>query len=219
MNNQTYWDKRYSQGRLWGDNPCPSAVRSFPHFTRLGVKNVLVPGCGYGRNAVYFALQGFDVTAFDLSNVSILHAKALAAEQSVDVPFFQGDLFDIDFLRGKKFDAVYLSYVIHLFLKDQRESLLKRMTEWLKDNGILTFSCISTSDPHNYGFGLEVEPNTFVKHESKPLHFFTGDELKKLLEPDYRILEQKIHTQTENDPSGESEELQLWFVAAEKCTK
>ncbi|MFC4077779.1 class I SAM-dependent methyltransferase [Salinithrix halophila] len=216
MNPQTYWNQRYEQGRVWGDEPCPSATDALPFFQRAGVKSVLVPGCGYGRNAMYFAQQGFTVTAFDLSDVSIDHAKKWAAREGVDIRFFQGDLFYEYRLKGHPFDAVYLSNVIHLFLKDQRAQLLQNLTSLLRQTGIFIFSCISTSDPNNYGIGQEVEPNTFIKHESKPLHFYTERELHEILEPNYHILEQRLHTQTETDPAGNVESLQLWFVATEK---
>lgn len=82
--------------------------------------------------------------------------------------------------------------------------------------GHLVFTCISVFDTHNYGMGIEIEPNTFEKHKGKPLHFFDECEVQRILSANYQILEQKLHAQTELDPSGASEDLQLWFVVAEK---
>lgn len=212
-----YWNSRYQRGRIWGDDPCPSALLANDYFKRYHVRNVLVPGCGYGRNSFYFALQGFDVTAFDISDMAINQAVEYANSQSVkNIHYEVGDIFDQRFFQEKKFDGIYLSNVIHLFLKTERQNLMDRISSLLKPKGVFTFSCISIYDSNNYGIGNEIEPNTFIKHEGKPLHFFDEQEIKTLLQPHYQILDQHLHVQTESDPNGDSEDLQLWFVAAEK---
>jgi 2-polyprenyl-3-methyl-5-hydroxy-6-metoxy-1,4-benzoquinol methylase len=213
---KSYWNGRYAAGRIWGDAPCPSAFMANEHFKRGNVNDVLVPGCGYGRNSFFFAKQGFRVTAFDVSDVAIELARGQARDRSTDLEYAVGDIFDETFMAGKQFDGVYLSNVLHLFLVDQREQILRHITSFLKPGGIFAFSCISVFDTNNYGIGVEIEPNTFEKHEGKPLHFFDENEIQTILEADYRILEQKLHVQTEADPSGETEDLQLWFVAAQK---
>ncbi|MCL6601166.1 MAG: class I SAM-dependent methyltransferase [Alicyclobacillus macrosporangiidus] len=212
----SYWNARYANGRIWGDDPCPSALMANEHFRSANVKDLLVPGCGYGRNSVFFAEKGYRVTAFDVSDVAIELATAQARERSIDIDYAVGDIFDAAFLTGKEFDGIYLSNVLHLFLAAERDKLVRRLTSLLKRGGIFAFSCISVFDTNNYGIGPEVEPNTFEKHEGKPLHFFDEIEIRTKLEADYKILEQKLHVQTEADPSGETEDLQLWFVAAQK---
>ncbi|WP_067934236.1 class I SAM-dependent methyltransferase [Alicyclobacillus kakegawensis] len=216
MRVKSYWDNRYSRGRIWGDSPCPSAIMASEHFRRVGVKSVLVPGCGYGRNSVFLAGQGLQVTAFDVSDVAIQLAMEQARERSADIEYTVGDIFDETFLVGRQFEGVYLSNVLHLFLARQREQLLRRMTAVLKPGGILTFSCISVHDTNNYGVGKEIEPDTFEKHPGKPLHFFNENEIQSMLEADYKILECELHVQTESDPGGDVEDLRLWFVAAQK---
>jgi SAM-dependent methyltransferase len=213
---KTYWNDRYTEGRIWGDDACPSAVMAYDHFSRAGIVDVLVPGCGYGRNSLFFAKQGFHVTAFDVSDVAVGLAGEQAQENVSEVKYLVGDVFDPEFLAGEQFDGIYLSNVLHLFLATEREKLLRRITSFLRSGGLFTFSCISVFDTNNYGIGPEIEPNTFEKHEGKPLHFFNEAEIQKMLSADYRLLERRLHVQTESDPSGQSEDLQLWFVAAKK---
>lgn len=213
---RSYWNERYETGRIWGDAECPSAVSATEYFKRYNVQSVLVPGCGYGRNSLYFAQQGFDVLAFDVSDVAVRHAMEQATAHSENVKYTVGDIFDPAFLEGRQFDGIYLSNVLHLFLKKERDALLDVMTSLLKPNGILTLSCISVYDTNNFGIGVEVEPNTFMKHAGKPLHFFDDKEIETILQPCCRLLEQRLHVQTESDPSGEAEDLHLWFVSAIK---
>lgn len=211
-----YWNGRYDSGRIWGDVPCPSAFMASEHFLRANAMDVLVPGCGYGRNSLFFAEQGFKVTAFDVSDVAVGLAMEQAREHSVNIEYMVGDIFDEALLAGRQFEGVYLSNVLHLYLAPEREKLIQRFISLLRPKGIFAFSCISVFDTSNYGIGPEIEPNTFEKHKDKPLHFFDEAEIQTMLAENYRILEQKLHIQTESDPSGETEDLQLWFVAAEK---
>ena len=212
----TYWNARYQDGRLWGDDAVPSANMASDWFRKYHVTKVLVPGCGYGRNSLWLAKQGFQVTAFDVSDVAIQLAIEQANQQGLKINYFVGDLFDPELLKNMQFDGVYLSNVLHLFLADQRQRLWDRIHALLKPGGMLVLTCISVYDQNNYGIGREVEQNTFEKHEGKPLHFYTEEEVLRIFEEKYEVLMHTLHVQTESDPSGESEDLQLWFVVGKK---
>lgn len=213
---KAYWNARYVGGHIWGDEVCPSVVMSGDWFQKHNISDVLVPGCGYGRNSLWLAKHGFHVTAFDVSDMAIKLAIEQMFVDSVDIEYGVGDAFDDSLLLGRKFNGIYLSNVIHLFLAERRKKLVDRLTSLLQPNGILALSCISVFDTNNYGIGLEVEPNTFEKHKGKPLHFFSEEEIRDMLSRGYEVLECKLHTQTETDPSGETEDLKLWFVVAKK---
>ncbi|MCP8970119.1 class I SAM-dependent methyltransferase [Ectobacillus ponti] len=213
---KSYWNNRYETGAIWGEDACPSAVLAQECFREHAVRSVLVPGCGYGRNSLYLAQQGFDVVAYDISDIAIAYAAEQAGRQSLPLNYETGSLFDPAFLGEKQFDAIYLSNIIHLFMKEQREQVLDIMTSLLKPGGILAFSVVSIYDTGNYGKGEEVEPNTFMKHKDKLLHCYDEQELDDMLKPHYEFLKKCLHTQVEPDPSGELEELKLWFVAARR---
>ncbi len=212
----TYWNSRYADGRIWGDDAIPSVKRTSDWFREYYVNEVLVPGCGYGRNSIWLAKQGFQVTAFDVSDVAIQMATEDASRQGVNVNYFVGNLFKPALLNGIQFEGIYLSNVLHLFLSDDRKRLMERMDAMLKPGGMLALTCISVHDQNNYGIGREVEANTFEKHEGKPLHFYTEAEVLQIFEENYEVLTHTLHVQTESDPSGESEDLQLWFVVGKK---
>ena len=213
---KSYWNARYMGGHIWGDEVCPSAVMAGDGFHRYQVSDVLVPGCGYGRNSLWLAKRGFHVTAFDVADKAIELAIEQSHDESFDIEYYVADVFDDSLLLGRQFDGIYLSNVIHLLLAEERKKLIDRLTSLLKPHGILTFSCMSEFDKNNYGIGVEVEPNTFEKHTGKPLHFFSEEEIRGMLSSAYEVLECKLHTQTETDPSGETEDLQLWFVVSKK---
>jgi SAM-dependent methyltransferase len=210
-----YWNKRFEDGSIWGEEPCPSAFTARDNFVKAKVQNVLVPGCGYGRNSLFFAKTGFDVTAFDISEVAIEHAIELAKKSGqANIIYNIGDISNLE-KSSRKFNGIYLCNVIHLFKEQERDQLFQTLTDCLEDNGILVFTCISPTDYKNYGVGKEIEPNTF-EHDGKVLYFFTEEKIYNLLSKEYKIMSCRLHTQVENDPKGNTEELQLWEVVAQK---
>ena len=79
------WDDRYrATDLLWGAGPNR-------HFSRvvedLPAGRALDLGCGEGRNAIWLAARGWDVTAVDFSAVALQRGRRLAADRGVDVGF------------------------------------------------------------------------------------------------------------------------------------
>src|SRR5215210_5014050 len=75
-------------------------------FGNLDGKHLLELGCGAGKMAVLFAKSGADVTAFDLSPLSVRIARQTAALNNTDIDFavasgenlpFANDSFDVIF--------------------------------------------------------------------------------------------------------------------------
>lgn len=60
--------------------------------------------CGTGIDAHYFALQGFDVTATDISDKMLLNAKAKGEKENLK--FEKLSLHELDRFNGKKFDII-----------------------------------------------------------------------------------------------------------------
>jgi SAM-dependent methyltransferase len=67
---------------------------------------VIVLGSGRGNDAIFFAQQGFDVTAVDFSPVAVEEARKAAEAAGVDVDFIQGDIFALDSSLHYSFDYV-----------------------------------------------------------------------------------------------------------------
>lgn len=105
----TAWDERYAQGRVWSVEP----NRFFAEIVgTLGVEpgTAVDLGCGEGRNAVWLAQQGWDVTAVDFSSVGIERGRAGAEALGLDVTWVVADLETHDLGQGA-FDLVAVIYV------------------------------------------------------------------------------------------------------------
>ena len=112
----TSWDDRYSSTDLvWGKGPnafLPPLVEGIHAGTALDV------ACGEGRNALWLAEQGWDVTGIDFSPVAIEKAWLLAQ----DVPITY-EVADVESYEPRhKFDLVLVFYV-HLMEADARSML------------------------------------------------------------------------------------------------
>lgn len=93
-----FWNARYSlPGFAYGTEP-NDLVRAVA--ARLQ-SPVLSLGEGEGRNGVFLAQQGLDVTAVDLSPAGLEKASALAAERKVSLHTQVADLADFDLGRER----------------------------------------------------------------------------------------------------------------------
>ncbi len=88
------WDKRFSEpGYAYGTEPNDFLVSVADRIPR---GRVLSLAEGEGRNAVYLAGLGHEVTAVDSSTVGLAKAEALAAERGVQINTIAADLADFD---------------------------------------------------------------------------------------------------------------------------
>lgn len=107
---RSYWNERYRRDpSRFGDEPnrfVREVVEGLPRGTVLDV------ACGRGRNAVWLAKRGHEVTGIDLSDVAIDQARQLANAEGVHVEFEVADFLTWD-VPDVGFDLVLLSY-LHL---------------------------------------------------------------------------------------------------------
>jgi SAM-dependent methyltransferase len=92
-------------------------------------------GMGDGRNAVYLALQGWQVTGVDLSDVAVGQARQHAAAAGVKLDAVIDGLDHYDLGRGR-WDLITLFYV-HAWYESARPRSTERIREALKPGGLL----------------------------------------------------------------------------------
>lgn len=118
MNQETIWGKRYrdaGEAYLFGTEPnrflAQRAALLADGRTALSVAD------GEGRNSVWLAEQGLDVSAVEISAIGIEKARRLAAGRQVDVRFIQADMLAADwppFALHNTFDwviAIFIQFV------------------------------------------------------------------------------------------------------------
>ena len=123
------WDSRYGgPDRVWSAAPnawVAATMRDW--FTG----RALDLGAGEGRNAVWLAALGWQVTAVDFSAVGIDRGRSGALEVGVDVDWVVADVRTWRPPAQVAFDLVLLAY-LHL-----EDDVLARAREWLAPGGAL----------------------------------------------------------------------------------
>ncbi|MDC0379704.1 class I SAM-dependent methyltransferase [Litorivicinus sp.] len=85
------WDERYQTPEyIFGDQPCQWLIMNQHRLTHSG--KALALGDGEGRNGVFLAELGFEVTSVDLSEVGLSKARDLASKRGVTIQTVQADL-------------------------------------------------------------------------------------------------------------------------------
>ena len=92
---QAFWNQRYqADDYAYGTSP---NVFFKEQLDKLPAGSILLPADGEGRNGVYAAERGWQVSAFDLSREGKRKAEALAAKRGVSLRYLVGTLDDTGF--------------------------------------------------------------------------------------------------------------------------
>jgi SAM-dependent methyltransferase len=85
------WDERYQTPEyIFGDQPCQWLIMNQHRLPQSG--RAIALGDGEGRNGVFLAELGFEVTSVDLSEVGLNKARDLARKRGVTIQTVQADL-------------------------------------------------------------------------------------------------------------------------------
>jgi SAM-dependent methyltransferase len=129
-----FWEQRYSEVPFaYGTEP-NDFVREVAD--RLPPGRVLCLGEGQGRNAVFLAQRGHDVTAMDQSPMGLQRARALAAERGVQVTTVAADLEEF-MIEPLAFGAI-VSIFVHL-PQALRRQVHERVMNGLAEGGCYVF--------------------------------------------------------------------------------
>ena len=120
------WDKKYdTETYLFGRNPIPFLK---DHLDLLPKGAALDLAMGEGRNGVFLATKGFQVTGVDISEAGFKKALALAAEKGVKLTTVVADL-DQYTIPPNTYDVIICTYFL------QRD-LFPKIAAALKPGGV-----------------------------------------------------------------------------------
>ena len=133
--NITAYEKRYEKAEYyWGVRPnsmCYEVLKLMPPERPLRLLDI---GCGEGKDAVFFAKNGYTVSAFDIASNGIEKAKRLADKHCAEVNFFRADL--LDFRLETQFDILFCSGVLHYIPPQKRGGIFENFKEYTAEGGI-----------------------------------------------------------------------------------
>lgn len=168
------WESSFIENQMiWGFEPADSAILAKDFFLKEQVKNILIPGIGYGRNAKVFMDSGMDVTGIEISKTAINIAK----ENGLNINIHHGSVTDMPFDR-KLYDGIFCYALIHLLNSQERHKLIKDCYNHLKPGGYMIFTTISKEAPM-YGKGKKLDKDYFEIMEGMKMFFYDSDSIKQ----------------------------------------
>lgn len=126
------WNRRYAGSELlWTGGPNRFLVAE---TEELPPGRALDLACGEGRNAVWLAERGWEVTGVDFADVGLDKARGLAAARGVDATWVHADLLDYE-PPPAAFDLVAILYL--QLTADERVRVLRAAAAAVAPGGTL----------------------------------------------------------------------------------
>jgi len=163
-----FWEKKFVEKQeMWGFEPSNSAILTKDFFLKNSVKNILIPGIGYGRNAQIFSESGIAVTGIEISKTAIEIARK---HYGTKMTIYQGSVTDMPF-DNTLFDGIFCYALIHLLNSNEREKLIRDCYNQLTANGYMVFGFISKDAP-TYGKGQFISKDRYEIFDGVKMFFY-----------------------------------------------
>ena len=142
-----HWNSRFAApGYRFGTEPNAFLASQQPRLKR-GMRALCVAD-GEGRNSVWLARQGLEVTAFDFSPVGLAKARALAQAAGVSVDYREADILQWPW-SAAQYDVV-VAIFIQFASPAQRASIFSGLQQAMGPGGLLL---LQGYRPEQIGYG------------------------------------------------------------------
>lgn len=129
------YDDRYrGTESFWGHRPSSIARILFRRYAPTGRRRLLDIGCGEGRDSIFFAQNGYQVTGFDLSAEGVRKSSARAQELGLHIDFFRADI--MEYRLQETYDVVFSSGALHYIPSALREEILTNYKDHTAKRGL-----------------------------------------------------------------------------------
>ncbi len=146
LNRQQKWDERYAASDLvWSAGPNALFAQQVEDLNPGAALDV---ACGEGRNALWLAERGWQVTGIDFSGVAIDKARQIAERRGVQVTWRVADI-TAEEIPSAAFDLVLVAYV-HTD-PQERAVWLPRVIDAVRPGGLFIYI---GHDPSNIEHGV-----------------------------------------------------------------
>ena len=205
-----WWDSFY----LDRARPCPFFVeRPDENLARWVAEGAVTPGCalelgcGNGRNSIYLAEQGWEVTAVDFSKSAIAWARENASRAGVTVEYRCESVYDLA-VEPASVDLVYECGCFHHVPPHRRPQYVRLVTHALRPGGTYGLVCFRPEG----GSGL-TDDEVYERRSMGGGLGFSPDRLRVIWGEELDIVELEPMRQ-QDARSGTFGEAYLWAMRA-----
>ncbi|WP_268224066.1 class I SAM-dependent methyltransferase [Sinomicrobium oceani] len=205
-----FWELSFRNNKaMWGEEPADVTKNIVKLFRDHDLKNILIPGFGYGRNARVFTEQGFDVTGIEISKTAIAMAGEYCGH---DVNVFHGPVSDMPF-DEEMYDGIFCYALVHLLSDEDRLKFIRDCYEQLQPGGVMVFVTLSVNDAR-YGKGILLSENRFRSNHGVELFFYDSAVISKEFTA-YGLVGMQEISEPENPIPGKPSQ-KFWTIVCEK---
>lgn len=170
-----FWEETFKlKQEMWGFEPAKSTVLINDFFVKQKVKNVLIPGIGYGRNAQIFRKNGMQVSGIEISKTAISLAHKHFGE---DLLIHHGSATEMPF-DDNLYDGIYCYALLHLLDKNEREKFIQDCYNQLTENGFMVFATVSKKAPM-FGQGIPISKDRYEVFGGVKMYFYDRESIEK----------------------------------------
>ncbi|WP_073291506.1 class I SAM-dependent methyltransferase [Anaerosporobacter mobilis] len=169
-----FWEKSFIEKQImWGFTPSESAIIAKDIFIENNIKDILIPGFGYGRNAKVFIENNITVTGIEISKTAI----DLARQYGINSNVYHGSVAGMPF-ENKLYDGIFSYALIHLLNESEREKFISDCYTQLKQGGYMIFTAVSKKAPM-FGKGKKLDENYYETMAGVKIFFYDTESIKK----------------------------------------
>jgi SAM-dependent methyltransferase len=180
---QQHWEDSFAQKpEMFGAQPSDPARKALELFKREGIRKILEMGAGQGRDTIFFAENGLQVTVLDYAEngVEAIARKAAALGLSKAITALRHDARNPLPFADASFDACYSHMLFCMALSTpELERLSQEVWRVLKPDGLNVYTVRHTGDPQ-YGAGIPRGDDTFESSGGFAVHFFSREKVEHL---------------------------------------
>lgn len=169
-----FWEKSFIEKQtMWGFNPSESAIITKNFFVENNIKDILIPGVGYGRNAKVFIDNNISVTGIEISKTAI----DLAKQYEINANIYNGSVEDMPF-EDKLYEGIFSYALIHLLNESERKKFISNCYNQLKKDGYMIFTAVSKKAPM-FGKGKKINESYYETMPGVKIFFYDSESIKR----------------------------------------
>lgn len=170
-----FWEEAFKDKQeMWGFEPSKSTILTNDFFIGQKVKNILIPGIGYGRNAKLFRDNGMTVTGIEISKTAIDLAHKHFGN---DLKIHHGSVTEMPF-DNAQYDGIYCYALIHFFNSAERKKLIQDCFNQLTENGCMVFATV-TKEAQLYGQGTCIDKDRYEIFGGLKMFFYDRETIEE----------------------------------------
>lgn len=187
---EKFWNERFSAaGEDFLFGTAPTRFLALHSFLLGEGATVLSVADGEGRNSIWMAEQGLDVTAVEISPIAVEKARRLAAGRGAAVNFVVADMLAWEWPESS-YDLVVAMF-IQFASPAEREVLFRGMQQALKPGGLLLLHGYTPRQLEYRTGGPGAVDNLYTADMLR--QSFAGMEIEELREYDVELAEGQAH--------------------------